>query len=442
MSELSFLLVRIAFFLIPLESLGVTVSKGWNALAYLPILLAFVFEALSTKSLSDLFNKLLSTNIARRLSCFLVLALFFSIFAYILHGIPSLAGLLELPLKIAAPISLVCLLVLFEMRYSTKFWEKLINSLLYGYILSILIHLTSGFGIFFLLQNARTGSSGVTAFTFTEPSFVSVHLYYVLLVFICYPQALVAKVQKYKLVILSLLILFITLVSQIALRPVVDFFVIAIIASLFYIAPLARKFFIKNSISTSFFYGILIVVLLIFLFPVVAGRFSRFGILVSSLINGNISALAAFDVSSYIRIFSMDVLLPRFSALYEMFFGFGVGNLCSASFGLKPLVFNYQGMPDLKFVDEINSMLSANCIRESFSMILALLAETGILLSVYFFASFYSKRYVFIYILLLASCVQFNSFSLYIFPLYSYLLIRDQMNLSSRNACMTSIRNL
>ncbi len=239
------IIFKLAVFLIPFDNLFFAPSTGW---ATISPLLFFIYVFFNIKYLKRVLNLEINKVI------FISFCIIYSFFLYLFNGI-NISNVIDSLMTLLLGISFYFALII---RYKLLENDKIkdLNILLAAYKISFLYglikYIALEYNLSFILRFFNIIEKRYyprVAFSFTEPSFISVHIFGVLLLIYFFVHN---KKIKRNIVILIVLFSSLTIISSSSSRFLIDFVVVIVLFSLFIVlnskSKLLNKFFIVTSI--------------------------------------------------------------------------------------------------------------------------------------------------------------------------------------------------
>lgn len=387
----------VGVFFIPFDNIKIAPSSGWAAISPYFFGLAACFYGFLRP---HLIYRLVS-YVKVKYYLFLLFVCIVSCICYLLFDVYwNLVGLNIFKLF----LGLSFLICLFCIQSTFLNWMRVaIRLLAISYSISVLfgiLQLGTILGLFppfsfFEIIFARYYPTRVQ-FTFTEPSFVSMHVIGIILYILLTTLHSKEFFRKVLMIDASLLIL-ISLLSGSSLRIFVDCFLLALV--FLFILPWRNKIKIFASIA-------------IFIIPLLL---SPPAVLVSRLEKlSNVSGIS--DPSSEIRKFRVESALYGVQQnLFSLLFGYGFGNGAVA----MTAGFN-EAYPNLNGTYGEVEALRSKQDGLTYSMHARLISEHGLFGYILLFLLIYNKKYKILFFSLLIIYLQFDSMAFYTVWLYVY----------------------
>lgn len=387
-------------FLIPFDNLAVAPSMGWAAVApYIFGLSAFLALLL----FPAVFGR--AVKLSGHVSAILLALLFIgSLTAYIAFGVDGRLVLMT-ALKVILGYSFLISIVVAKAVVPS--WEmQAIRLLTFSYFFSLCIGLVQLSGVFLGINPLEGVFDFVFAryypdkvqFTFTEPSFASLHVFGVVVPFLLLGGLSGGSARLLRGV--GLTILFVSVLSGSSLRALFD---TGLVASAFLLVLPARRKFYFILLMCAIGLG-----LIAFMPNRLAERLDNIG-----------SAQQILDPSAAIRKFRVNAAVEgTFSSLPSALIGYGFGNSAKAmEIGFDEA---YAQLP-MSF-DEIDQ-LKVQPDGLVYSMHGKLLAEHGVVFYLAILLILLSRKHIFFWMLMLIVYLQFDSYAFYAVWLYFYARI-------------------
>lgn len=408
------ILFKIAVFLVPFDNLFFAPSTGW---ATVSPLLFFVYVFFNIKYL----GRVLRLEINKVF--FISFCVIYSLFLYLFNGI-NISNVIDSLVTILLGISFyVALIIRYKILENDKI--KDLKILLAGYTISFIYGLIKYIALEFNLSFILSFFNMIekryydrVAFSFTEPSFTSIHIFGVLLLIYFFVHN-----KKLKRNILILIVLFssLTIISSSSSRFLIDFVVVIVLFSLFIVlnskSKLLNKFFIVTSI-----------VVIGMIFINIIENNNRMQMILDEGVYG--------DASLASRYFRVNASIEGYKETpINAIFGAGIGN--SYIFlreGYDKAFFNY----DNSYTSEVLALKYYEA-NQMFSLPIRLISEIGFLnfMIITFFLLLLTKlrlNRVISLLLVLWIYIQFDSYAFYSLWLLIFILTYfDKTNYKMRN---------
>ncbi|AEX85591.1 hypothetical protein Marpi_1182 [Marinitoga piezophila KA3] len=403
------LIFKIGIFFIAFDNLFFAPSNGWAAIS--PIIF-FIYIILDYKSLViSLFNNLKIFSIIY----FMILYTFLNDIFYNVDVGNLLDSIISLILGFAFYLSLYDRYIL--KKYSLKRDLKILImgysfSLMYG----ILKYIALRFQIIYIIKFQEIFEKRYyprVSFGFTEPSFISPHVFGILLILFFSLDGKYYKNEKKRILYLISFYVIITFVSKSSTRFFVDLFFISIIL-------LITKINIKKSYNIILMF---IFLALIMFFYSDLENVLTYNLRIKKIIDYGIYADASlasryFRINSSIKGYLQDPLIALI--------GKGTGN--SSYFLKKGYLGAYQEYKN-EYLNEILALKYRNP-NQLFSMPIRLISEFGIIFFLILFFNLFVKslksRKITIFLIMSYIYIQFDSYAFYSFWIYLFILKYDK----------------
>lgn len=401
------LLFKLAVFFIPFDNLFFAPSRGWATIS--PILFAF-YAITNLKELTQ------SIKVNSKYVFLIVIIAIYSSTLYLFYK-PDMANTIDGIVTISFGILLYLSL---HIRYiiKEKDIKKDVKILIFAYSLSFLYGLVKfaalkgGVGFVlsaFNLIEKRYYSR--LAFSFTEPSFISLHIAGVLYL-VCI--SIKDKLLKKKLIILISLFCALTLISGDSARFLVDFVVI--------LTLVVAKFLVQKKIKFS--KKMIVFILIIFISGGLALQIQG-NTRVTKMLNGDTyTDMIYSDPSLAARYFRINSSVRGYeNEPMKALFGAGLGNTYYfLQYGFIDALEEYAN----PYTSEV-AVLSNSKESQLFCMPIRLISEMGLLWFIAIMLLIFSKviknkENVFDLLIILYLYVQFDSYAFYTFPLYLFII--------------------
>lgn len=400
-------LFKLAVFFIPFDNLFFAPSKGWATIS--PILFA-MYALTNLKQL---------TESIRLNSKYVFLIMVISIYSFSLYLFykPDMAntidGVITLSFGLLFYLSLYIRYIIYkiDMKKDVKILTVAYSlSFVYGLVKFIALKLGVGF-ILSIFQLIEKRYYDRLAFSFTEPSFISLHIAGVL--YLTY-LATKDRLLKKKLVILMIMFCALTLISGDSARFLVDFIVI--------LALIVAKLLVQKKIVFS--KKIMIFAMIIIISGGLALQIQG-NTRVTKMLNGDTyTDMIYSDPSLAARYFRINSSINGYeNEPIRALFGAGLGNsYYFLQYGFYDALEEYSN----PYTSEV-AVLSNSKENQLFCMPIRLISELGLLwfiaiMFLIFLKVIRNKENVFDLLIILYLYVQFDSFAFYTFPLYMFII--------------------
>lgn len=402
--QLARALIYLGFFSIPFDNLRFSPSAGWATISPYIFLAATPFIVLSNPKLI----KIATPRILLSRCIFIILIAASSLLSYFLYETYwelIVLTVFKLALGIAAYLNVLYVLTQNDHPASTRpVGKSVMLALISGYSIALIA------GIFQLSSKLGIGINlpfdaiflrfyqDKVQFTFTEPSFASLHVIGVIIpVFFIFHSRY--KIESRRLLLIGISILTISILSGSSLRALIDSILLAIL--LFAVLPYKKKLKIA-------FYAIIGSALFFAINP--------------ANITSRLQDVLAFersnDPSSTIRKFrSQAAIFGTLQSPYSTIFGYGFGN----SGGAMDAGFNQAMMVTPNTLVEIEELANEQD-GLTYSLHVKILAEHGIVGYIFFLVVLFSRRYKIFLSAVILTYIQFDSYAFY--ALWIYLAAR------------------
>ncbi|MDH6459827.1 hypothetical protein M2102_003499 [Fusobacterium sp. PH5-7] len=401
------MLFKIGLFLIPFENFFFAPSAGWAAIAPIIFFIYFFQNIKKVKIILKKEKKLIIGSLA-------IIAISFFISSMYGINIKNIAkSFIAFFLGITFYFSLI---VRYEI--SKKNLQKDFNNLFLAYFLSSLVGLFQWLvykeNIKFIITMIDSISKRLyyprVQFTFTEPSFTSMHLYGVILIlylFLKKENKKITKLQKYCTFIFPILAIILEKSSRLILDTLIILTIIFFYKCLFSKRKILIKFFI--------IIGMLGILLFTYInrdtFVVIIGKKDP---RIEKILNKGIYS----DGSLASRYFRINASLKGYCKnKLNVIIGYGIGNI------RIPLLLGYEEAKKEytnNYIIEVNSLKNFNGYS-LFCMYIKIISEFGIVVLGIILISLYSKEYFLEYLIILYLYLQFDSYAFYSVWFYLYL---------------------
>ena len=400
-------LFKLAVFFIPFDNLFFAPSKGWATIS--PIIFA-LYALTNIKQLGQSI---------RANSKYVFLMVIVSIYSFSLYlfyepDIPNtIDGVITLSFGLLFYLSLYIRYIIkkVDMKKDVKILTFAYSlSFLYGLVKFVALKLGVGvvLSMFDLIEKRYYDR---LAFSFTEPSFISLHIAGVL--YLTY-LATKDKLLKKKLIILMGLFCALTLISGDSARFLVDFIVI--------LALIVAKLLVQKKIKLS--KKIVIFVLIILISSGLAFQIQG-NTRVTKMLNGDTyTDMIYSDPSLSARYFRINSSLKGYeNEPMRALFGAGLGNsYYFLQYGFYDALEEYAN----PYTSEV-AVLADSKENQLFCMPVRLISELGLLWFIAIMLLIFSKvirnkENIFDLLIVLYLYVQFDSFAFYTFPLYLFII--------------------
>ena len=378
-------LFYIGVFLIPFDNFVFAPTGGWAAIA--PILfLPFIFANLNLVKINSKTVYLL---------LFLSLLSFFN---YLFYGF-NLSNLIDcfatLILGVSFYFSLKIVFTSTENCY--KFIKVLSITYLVSFILGLLIYASSFTPLYSIVSLLMKRTYGTRLqYTFTEPSYISMHVYGVILLsLMIFRRFRLSKYYKLLKLVFALFIVF-TLIFGDSSRFIIDSIAIAGIFVIYYLWKKSKLLLICLCL-----FGFLIfIIIYIFRNQLFSGR-------ILNILNNGITG----DPSLAARFFRINaIVVGSMKSPLNFFFGYGLGNtFIPFNNGFMDIYGLYSAT---SYLGEINDLYGTTL--NTFNCLFArLLADFGLISTFVIFLVLFKKKNVLMYMIFLYLYLQFDSFAFY-----------------------------
>lgn len=401
------MLYKIGLFLIPFENFFFAPSAGWAAIA--PIVF-FIYFFQNIKWIGPILKKEKKLIIGS-LVIILISFLFSLIYGTNIKAI--VRNFITYFLGITFYFSLTI-----RYRASKKNLQKDFNVLFLAYFLSSLVGLFQWLiykeNVKFIIKMINSISKRSyyprVQFTFTEPSFTSMHLYGVILILYLFfkkENIKITKLQKYCTFIFPILAIILEKSSRLVLDTLVILTIIFFYKCLFSKKKIWIKFFIIINVS-----GILLFTYINrdTLAVILGKKDPR----IEKILNEGIYS----DGSLASRYFRINASLKGYCKnKLNVITGYGIGNI------KLPLLLGYEEARKEytnSYVDEVNQLKFFNG-HSLFCMYIKIISEFGIVVLGIILISLYSKKFFLEYMIILYLYLQFDSYAFYSIWFYLYL---------------------
>jgi hypothetical protein len=381
-------LFYVGVLLIPFDNLFFAPSTGWAAISPIIFVLYLIRNYSRTYRIlhfkSDIIIKILS----------LITICFFN---YLIVGFEA-KNVLSALMSLGCGLGFYLAMAVFYQKNGFKKNQFIVDLLFYAYTFSFIYGLLDYFNIAGFANVARALSKryypGRLQFTFTEPSFISMHLYGII-----FPVLVYAKEKKMGLNVTRLGILFgLFVITSVIFGSSSRF----LLDTLFVTVVFLILFYRKNKLALAF--SLLILPLVFIVGPTMLNEF--LGTRINSIITNGIYS----DPSLAARVFRINAILQGMIKDFRgTLFGYGFANTY--------IPFN-QGY-DIAILSVTTSyMVEINAIRgvvtdTFFCLPLRFLAEFGIFGTIMLFSFFFSKKNLWFFILFIYLYLQFDSYAFY-----------------------------
>lgn len=399
-----------AVFLIPFDNLAFAPSKGWAAVS--PYLF-FLYATLSAAKHKEIHKTVL--QVAMVIS-FLLLYSLFRFFEFL----PDLGLFFRNAFSLIVGFSFLVSMYYFVIHEKQKVDIQKIDlfakAIFYGYVLSLIYGMTYILAYKLGLEPVTNLFKALQArsyihrfqFSFTEPSFTSIHLYgilfFTIVISILFRASAPLTNRLTILFFMYVLVAFFLIDSARFKLDTVFFFLL-----IFFVYALRKNFLITLLITfftvlTISMYGPLA---LEYLFE---NRFN-FNIGILGLINSD-SSLAA-------RVFRVIALYNgTIDNLSILFLGTGISNAWHAFLaGYDYSIHFYTN----SYTEEVDDLTNSNA-SNYFNMPIRLLVEYGMIISFVLLVSLFSKRFWWLFLLLVYIYMQFDSYAFYLIWYYIFII--------------------
>ncbi|MGN1410886.1 MAG: hypothetical protein ACI4WH_00050 [Oscillospiraceae bacterium] len=383
-------------FLIPFDNVPFAPSAGWAAVA--PFCF-FIYIIINFKYIKNIiyngFNKKIVFSV--------IYIILISIIQYIRFGI-NVSFILDSLGTFVLGVSFYLSLKIYYENY--KNIDSIIKYIYYGYVVGFIYgifqYLCLKIGLINLLNMIQKRTYDRLSYSFTEPSFTSVHIFGVLLMIILFvPNSKYYEKIK-RLIILYILGMFITLSST---RFLIDVVVIIAILGL-------SKINLKR-IKLKPVYLLLIPIIFMGLSIVLSSN--RISVILEKGIYYDASLASRwFRINSAIYGFKNDV--------FDGLIGYGMGNsYCMVMKGTDQAFLEYEN----SYLYEVISVM--NYPKDSyFCMYVKLIAEFGLVFTIFLLVNIFSKKYWIQFLIIAYLYIQFDSYAFYSIWLYLFFIYKNK----------------
>lgn len=385
----------LGIFLIPFDNLFFAPSAGWATVS--PILF-FIYSILKCNKIRFNFNE-------KHLFVFLIVMIFLC-FNSLYNGV-------DIP-SVIDTISTLILGVATYFAFSIYFNDEghnekiVLNILFIAYSLSFLYGIVSILHIDFIdkiLLIIEKRHYDRLSFSFTEPSFISMHMYGVLLPIIYFFKE--HKKEVFRLKILMILFILMAFVFKSSTRFMLDTVIVLSIYGLTKLNYKKRETYIFLLIIP------IIIVLALLVLPNILGD------RINNIYHYGIYA----DASLASRWFRINACLKGYTDdPFHFMFGYGIANSdipFKAGYDRAYLEYIHP------YKDEINSLLN-QFNSQLFCMPIRIINEFGFIVFLGLMILLFKKEHIFIYIIMIFLYSQFDSYAFYTIWIYLYFAITDK----------------
>lgn len=408
------IIFKIGIFMIPFENFFFAPSAGWATLS--PLIFAIYILLNAKKAIKSMIRY-------KEIFIFILFILLMSLINYIFTGVNlsnSINAFISLGLGCVTLISFDIYFV--ENGNETKKVVKLLLiaysiALIVGWMqyLSIKFNIVSLKNIFIFLEKRNYVSFGRVPFTFTEPSFIGMHMFGVLL-----PFYIVTKNKK--IIILMFLICGSALFFEASIRLIVDILIVISIYGIAYVIKNIKKIRV-----------IFITVLLLILMGITIRQAYQTMPRVKQILDMGLYA----DGSLASRIIRIDASINGFKEdMIHFAFGYGMGNAAiPIREGYDEAMSEYREIKGNNIPQEIEELPYIETDSISYCLYTRMISEFGIIMTMIalcylFYLAKKGKNLVFMVYLfvLLYLYIQFDSYAFYTIWLYIVMLKKYIIN--------------
>ena len=381
---------ELGLLLIPFDNLVIAPSSGWATLS--PIIF-FIYNLLNMKYIPKVLYR------ENKLIIFLLFISAYQCILMVFNGL-NLTAFLDNFLSLILGISFYCSLLI---RYNickkdinkdaALLYKSYVLGFIYGLIRLVAMKWVHPLLSVFILLEKR--SYDRLAFSFTEPSFISMHVFGVmfLITYLISDEKLRRKFLK-----LGFLYLLVAIVTNSSSRSIIDLVV-------FLIIYMARAI-IRN--KKNIFRNLIIIVTSFTIISWISSISTR----VSSIVQKGIY----YDASLAARWFRVNASIKGYLVEpYRILFGSGLGNMhISFNEGYAEAYQEYNNV----YLTEVNELRNATSISTLFSLPIKLISETGLIVTIIIVTYFIQNAIVrkidiFVLIMTFGLYVQFDSYAFY-----------------------------
>lgn len=394
-------LFYVGVLLIPFDNLFFAPSAGWAAIS--PI----IFVLYLIRNYSRIYKILYFKPDFIIKILFLVTICFFN---YLIVGFEAKNTLGAL-MSLGCGLGFYLAMAIFYQKNGFKKNQFIVDLLFYAYTFSFIYGVLDYFNIAGFANVARAISKryypGRLQFTFTEPSFISMHLYGIIFPVLVFAKEKRAGINVTKLGVLFGLFVITSVIFGSSSRFLLDtLFVAVIILILFYR---------KNKLALAF--SLLLLPLFFIVGPNILSKF--LGDRINSIIANGIYS----DPSLAARFFRINAILQGMITDFRgTLFGYGFANTYipfNQGYDIAILSVTTSYMVEIKAIKGI-------VIDTFFCLPLRFLAEFGIFGTVILFSFFFSKKNLWFFILFIYIYLQFDSYAFY--TMWILLFVKNYQN--------------
>lgn len=407
------MLFKLGLFLIPFENFFFAPSSGWAAIA--PI--AFFIYFFSKFKLIPLLIKR-----EKKIIGFLILMICWGFLICVFEGTFNFVAIKRTVYTLGLGIIFY---FSFIIRYIFKknSIKKDVQILIYGYLLSMIIGiiqwLSYNYNLNSIIEIIQTLSKRTyierVQFTMTEPSFISFHVYgIILIIYIFFKKIYIqpSKLHSVVLIFFPILVLVIGKSTRFIVDTIIVLF-ICIIYNFFSLKKISKK--IKLIILCM---GIFVGYILFNNREIMVQKIGKIDSRIEKIYKKGIYV----DASLASRYFRINASIKGYKTnLFRTFIGYGIGNMgIPLSLGYKEAREEYKN----DYLKEVEALKKFNG-HSLFCMYIKIISEYGLIFLLILLISLYSSTYLLEYLIIGYLLIQFDSYSFY--SIWLYLFMRKRL---------------
>lgn len=411
------MLFKLGLFLIPFENFFFAPSTGWAAIA------PFIFFLYFLTKLKLIF---LLVKKEKKIIMFIIFMIFWGGLIAILDGKINIYTIKRTIYTLILGLTFYFSLII-RYKIEKKDIRSDLQTLLNGYLFSILIGIVQWISYSYNLSSvirifqifSKRLYIGRVQFTMTEPSFISMHIYGIILILYTFLKKIKISPTKLHRNILIAFPLLVLVIGK-STRFILDTF---IILSIFFIC----KFFSMNLKKvTKLLYIVIMISVIILLFDnknIIMEKIGKYNSRVEKIYTKGIYA----DGSLASRYFRVNASIKGYQKdFFRTFRGYGIGNISI------PFLKGYQ---EAKKEYKSSYITEVEALKEFkgyslYCMHIKLISEYGLIFFIIILINLYSTRYIFEYFVLCYLFLQFDSYAFYLIWLYLFIKNKKYMKSS------------
>ncbi len=418
----------IGLFLIPFENLFFAPSSGWAAIA--PIAF-FAYCIFNIKHMGLIFNKYYI------LFAILGIIILISSFNYIVYA-PKISAVIDSIRSIVLGVSFLFSLYIY-INIKGNSIDLLMKCLVISYTFSLLYGVIKVIGLQFninfilsLMEAIEKRYYSKLAYSFTEPSYISMHIFGIILFFIIFFKQ--SKYTKNMKILFGCFIIFSFAFGK-SVRFIIDFLIVLLIYFVSYI------FLNRKHLYKFFLIGIVLIIISLTLVSVLVLSSFNLNSFLNNMETDNDAILRLVgifnngiynDGSFALRFFKISTcIFGSLSDRFHFMTGFGLGNLnypFQLGFYSALEKYNFPYTDGLfLWKEQLNTQIGCLPVR--------LLNEFGLVIAILIIVGLYKRKYLFFYLTTMWLYIQFDSYAFYTLWLYIYII-------SNPHTCEYNINNI